>query len=147
MVFTINGQLFLTEINEDGTGGVTREVALANPQLSVIMPRISPDGQLIAYTTGSEVRVIALGADASQDEDWAVIGIDEDECTYPDQSVGLAEFVAGEEMDPLRRLLVVPGLACAACAVHRRGAGAAVVHQRPRRPVQAGRGPPLRPRP
>ena len=99
VVFTINGQLFLTEINEDGTGGVTREVALANPQLSVIMPRISPDGQLIAYTTGSEVRVIALGADASQDEDWAVIGIDEDECTYPDQSVGLAEFVAGEEMD------------------------------------------------
>ena len=63
------------------------------------MPRIPPDGQLIAYTTGSEVRVIALGADASQDEDWAVIGIDEDECTYPDQSVGLAEFVAGEEMD------------------------------------------------
>ena len=99
VVFTINGQLFLTEINEDGTGGVTREVALADPQLSVIMPRISPDGQLIAYTTGSEVRVIALGADASQDEDWAVIGIDEDECTYPDQSVGLAEFVAGEEMD------------------------------------------------
>ena len=99
VVFTINGQLFLTEISEDGTGGVTREVALADPQLSVIMPRISPDGQLIAYTTGSEVRVIALGADASQDEDWAVIGIDEDECTYPDQSVGLAEFVAGEEMD------------------------------------------------
>ena len=83
VVFTINGQLFLTEINEDGIGGVTREVALADPQLSVIMPRISPDGQLIAYTTGSEVRVIALGADASQDEDWAVIGIDEDECTYP----------------------------------------------------------------
>lgn len=99
VVFTINGQLFLTEINEDGADGVTREVALADPQLSVIMPRISPDGQLIAYTTGSEVRVIALGADASQDEDWAVIGIDEDECTYPDQSVGLAEFVAGEEMD------------------------------------------------
>ena len=99
VVFTINGQLFLTEINGDATGGVTREVALADPQLSVIMPRISPDGQLIAYTTGSEVRVIALGADASQDEDWAVIGIDEDECTYPDQSVGLAEFVAGEEMD------------------------------------------------
>ena len=99
VVFTINGQLFLTEIKEDGTGGETREVALADPQLSVIMPRISPDGQLIAYTTGSEVRVIALGADASQDEDWAVIGIDEDECTYPDQSVGLAEFVAGEEMD------------------------------------------------
>lgn len=99
VAFTINGQLFLTEINEDGTGGETREVVLADPQLSVIMPRISPDGQLIAYTTGSEVRVIALGADASQDEDWAVIGIDEDECTYPDQSVGLAEFVAGEEMD------------------------------------------------
>ena len=99
VVFTINGQLFLTEINGDATGGVTREVALADPQLSVIMPRISPDGQLIAYTTGSEVRVIALGVDASQDEDWAVIGIDEDECTYPDQSVGLAEFVAGEEMD------------------------------------------------
>ncbi|WP_291531124.1 prolyl oligopeptidase family serine peptidase [Bifidobacterium sp. UBA4282] len=99
VAFTINGQLFVTEINADGTGGVTREVALADPQLSVIMPRISPDGQLIAYTTGSEVRVIALGADASQDEDWAVIGIDEDECTYPDQSVGLAEFVAGEEMD------------------------------------------------
>ena len=64
------------------------------------MPRISPDGQLIAYTTGSEVRVIASRAPTpSQDEDWAVIGIDEDECTYPDQSVGLAEFVAGEEMD------------------------------------------------
>ena len=47
VVFTINGQLFLTEINEDGTDGVTREVALADPQLSVIMPRISPDGQLI----------------------------------------------------------------------------------------------------
>lgn len=99
VVFTINGQLFLSDIAEDGSGAVTREVALANPAASVIMPRISPDGQLIAYTTGSEVRVIALGDDASSDEDWAVIGIDEDECTYPDQSVGLAEFVAGEEMD------------------------------------------------
>ncbi len=45
------------------------------------------------------MHVIALGKDATHDEDWPVIGIDEDECTYPDQSVGLAEFVAGEEMD------------------------------------------------
>lgn len=101
VVFVINGQLFLTEIAGEGLDVTarTREVGLADPTASVIMPRISPDGELIAYTTGSEVHVVALGASAEEDEDWPVIGIDEDECTYPDQSVGLAEFVAGEEMD------------------------------------------------
>lgn len=99
VVYVINGQLFLTVINDDATGATTREVGRSDPSASVIMPRISPDGELIAYTTGGEVHVIALGEDAEHDEDWPVIGIDEDECSYPDQSVGLAEFVAGEEMD------------------------------------------------
>lgn len=99
VVFMVNGQIFLTEIADDAAESRTRVVGLGRADITPINPRISPDGELIAYTTGLEVRVIALGGSAEDDEDWAVIGIDEDECQYPDQSVGLAEFVAGEEMD------------------------------------------------
>lgn len=100
VVFALNGRLFVSVLGgHDGAGAQTRELARSNPQAAALNPRISPDGMLVAYSTGSEVHVLAIGDDVQQDEDWPVIGIDEEECSYPDQSVGLAEFAAGEEMD------------------------------------------------
>lgn len=50
VTFTINGQLFLTDI----AVGVTRAIAIEEDELKpVLNPRISPDGQHVMYTTGT----------------------------------------------------------------------------------------------
>ena len=47
VAFTINGQLFLTDI----AAGVTRGIAIDEPEFKpVLNPRISPDGRHIMYT-------------------------------------------------------------------------------------------------
>ena len=66
VVYTINGRLFLTEIDEDGDGARTRELAAAwldaDPEMyaPVLNPRISPDGGHVLYTTGEHLMLVDI---------------------------------------------------------------------------------------
>ena len=111
IVFTINGRLFLTEIAwNDETGAPephTRELAGEwldeDPEMytPVLNPRIAPDGEHVLYTTGSYLMLIDIGGELG-DRITAVYGVSvEDEDGNPAENtwkIGLAEFVAGEEM-------------------------------------------------
>ena len=142
VVFTINGQLFLTEIAEDGSGRTRMlaadGIAAGEGAMPVLNPRISPDGRHVAYTTGEHLMLVDIAPqwpsdsrhDDATDDDcdgqpaphahghrcgdeesgapydpsadklstlWSVYPDDDaDENTW---KIGLAEFVAGEEMD------------------------------------------------
>lgn len=112
IVFTINGCLFLTEIAwNDETGAPephTRELAGEwldeDPEMytPVLNPRIAPDGEHVLYTTGSYLMLVDIGGELG-DRITAVYGVSvEDEDGNPAENtwkIGLAEFVAGEEMD------------------------------------------------
>ena len=103
VTFTINGQLFLTDI----AVGVTRAIAIEEDELKpVLNPRISPDGQHVMYTTGTYLVNVDL-ADTAFDTAFG-----DDDCEIGDAisvvasipqdgewKIGLAEFAAGEEMD------------------------------------------------
>ena len=125
MAFTINGQLFLTDI----AAGVTRGIAIDEPEFKpVLNPRISPDGRHIMYTTGTYLVDVDLAdvsdtTDAAEDAGDAVSivasvpqddaddvadtqdGTQDDaqsdaaESQAGEWKIGLAEFAAGEEMD------------------------------------------------
>ena len=112
IVFTINGRLFLTEIAwNDETGAPephTRELAGEwldeDPEMytPVLNPRIAPDGEHVLYTTGSYLMLVDIGGELG-DRITAVYGVSvENEDGNPAENtwkIGLAEFVAGEEMD------------------------------------------------
>lgn len=112
IVFTINGRLFLTDIDwNDETGAPdphTRELAGEwldeDPAMytPVLNPRIAPDGEHVLYTTGSYLMLVDIGGELG-DRITAVYGVNvEDEDGNPAENtwkIGLAEFVAGEEMD------------------------------------------------
>lgn len=112
IVFTINGRLFLTDIDwNDETGAPephTRELAgewlNEDPAMytPVLNPRIAPDGEHVLYTTGSYLMLVDIGGELG-DRITAVYGVSvEDEDGNPAENtwkIGLAEFVAGEEMD------------------------------------------------
>lgn len=112
IVFTINGRLFLTDIDwNDETGAPephTRELAGEwldeDPAMytPVLNPRIAPDGEHVLYTTGSYLMLVDIGGELG-DRITAVYGVSvEDEDGNPAENtwkIGLAEFVAGEEMD------------------------------------------------
>ena len=112
IVFTINGRLFLTDIDwNDETGAPephTRELAGEwldeDPAMytPVLNPRIAPDGEHVLYTTGSYLMLVDIGSELG-DRITAVYGVSvEDEDGNPAENtwkIGLAEFVAGEEMD------------------------------------------------
>lgn len=112
IVFTINGRLFLTEIAwNDETGAPephTRELAGEwldeDPEMytPVLNPRIAPGGEHVLYTTGSYLMLVDIGGELG-DRITAVYGVSvEDEDGNPAENtwkIGLAEFVAGEEMD------------------------------------------------
>lgn len=112
IVFTINGRLFLTEIAwNDETGAPephTRELAGEwldeDPEMytPALNPRIAPDGEHVLYTTGSYLMLVDIGGELG-DRITAVYGVSvEDEDGNPAENtwkIGLAEFVAGEEMD------------------------------------------------
>lgn len=125
VTFTINGQLFLTDI----AAGVTRGIAIDEPEFKpVLNPRISPDGRHIMYTTGTYLVDVDLAdvsgtTDAGEDAGDAVSivasvpqddaddvadtqdGTQDDaqsdaaESQAGEWKIGLAEFAAGEEMD------------------------------------------------
>ncbi len=112
IVFTINGRLFLTDIDwNDETGAPephTRELAGEwldeDPAMytPVLNPRIAPNGGHVLYTTGSYLMLVDIGGELG-DRITAVYGVSvEDEDGNPAENtwkIGLAEFVAGEEMD------------------------------------------------
>lgn len=64
VVFTINGQLFLTEIAEDGSGRTRMlaadGIAAGEGATPVLNPRISPDGRHVAYTTGEHLMLVDI---------------------------------------------------------------------------------------
>ena len=103
VTFTINGQLFLTDI----AAGVTRAIAIEEDELKpVLSPRISPDGQHVMYTTGTYlVNVDLAGTDfdmASGSDDCKIGDAISVVASIPQDGewkIGLAEFAAGEEMD------------------------------------------------
>lgn len=103
VTFTINGQLFLTDI----AAGVTRAIAIEEDELKpVLNPRISPDGQHVMYTTGTYlVNVDLADTDfdmASGDDDCEIGDAISVVASIPQDGewrIGLAEFAAGEEMD------------------------------------------------
>lgn len=75
--------------------GEVRHVQTATPAFD---PRLSPDGQFIAYVSASALHVVKLGASPQDDQDIEVSPAEDD----PTISWGLAEFVAGEEMGRTR---------------------------------------------
>lgn len=141
VVFTINGRLYLTEIDwqdavesvvdagdaaaeEEELGGSSEtEVAIKVPvartrelagewldgdpatYAPVLNPRIAPDGSHVLYTTGAYLMLVDIGDwdAASTDRITAIYGVSvEDEDGNPAENtwkIGLAEFVAGEEMN------------------------------------------------
>ena len=103
VTFTINGQLFLTDI----AVGVTRAIAIEEDELKpVLNPRISPDGQHVMYTTGTYLVNVDLADTAfdtaSGDDDCEIGDAISVVASIPQDGewkIGLAEFAAGEEMD------------------------------------------------
>lgn len=131
VVFALDGNVWLTDIDiSDVSKSQTRlicaDTALPTP---IVMPQISPDGELLAYSTGESVVIVELArkrsgkrAHKKQADNRAVdriacvctseaymrtgnIAGDTVNDTVSDAAadahiqVGLAEFAAGEEMD------------------------------------------------
>ncbi|MBW3093293.1 prolyl oligopeptidase family serine peptidase [Bifidobacterium sp. 82T10] len=112
VVFTINGRLFLTDIVDDANGepsGRTRQLAAAQLDTDeqgvygpVLNPRISPDGEHVLYTTGEHLVIIDIAEPAAGDRISTIWGVDDETDDADGENtwkIGLAEFVAGEEMD------------------------------------------------
>ena len=93
VTFTINGQLFLTDL----TAGATRAITIEEDELKpVLNPRISPDGRHIMYTTGTYLVDVDL---ANDEETGDAISVVASAPQNGEWKIGLAEFAAGEEMD------------------------------------------------
>ena len=90
VTFTINGQLFLTDLT---AGAITIEEDELKP---VLNPRISPDGRHIMYTTGTYLVDVDL---ANDEETGDAISVVASAPQNGEWKIGLAEFAAGEEMD------------------------------------------------
>ena len=70
MTFTINGQLFLTDL----TAGATRAITIEEDELKpVLNPRISPDGRHIMYTTGTYLVDVDLANDEETGDAISVV--------------------------------------------------------------------------
>lgn len=86
--FALSGRLFVADLVQ---GGV-RELPATAP---VVDPRPDPTGTRVAYASGGALRLV--GTDPDAEPDRALVEPDGPEVTW-----GLAEFVAGEEMDRYR---------------------------------------------
>ena len=85
--FALSSRLFVADLSG---AGVLREFAAPVP---VVDPQLDPTGRRVAYAGDRAVRVVAL----ESGEDVVLVGPEPDE---PEEVVwGLAEFVAGEELD------------------------------------------------
>lgn len=122
VVFTINGRLYLTEIDWQEASDATSKTPVAHTRelagewldedpdtyAPVLNPRIAPDGSHVLYTTGTYLMLVDIADFADSlhpltDRITAVYGVSvEDEDGNPAENtwkIGLAEFVAGEEMN------------------------------------------------
>ena len=63
-------------------------------QPSIIDPKLSPSGSLVAYVQDRELYCMSTGTTSSQPRQLTF-----DACNQPNKSNGLAEFIAQEEMD------------------------------------------------
>ena len=97
VVFALGGRLWLSLIAPDGLTASTRALSLEDSDSAVLNPAISPDGTMVAYTTGDRLMVVTIGQGAEQDHERAVLALRPG--TDDRMQLGLAEFVAGEEMD------------------------------------------------
>ena len=97
VVFALGGRLWLSLIAPDGLTASTRVLSLEDSDSAVLNPAISPDGTMVAYTTGDRLMVVTIGQGAEQDRERAVLALRPG--TDDRMRLGLAEFVAGEEMD------------------------------------------------
>ncbi|MFC9848726.1 prolyl oligopeptidase family serine peptidase [Streptomyces sp. NPDC060223] len=88
--FALSGRLFTAELR----AGTARELRVPGP---VIDPRPSPDGRLVAYVSGSALRVV--GAEGEGDR---ALAEPEPSAEPGTVSYGLAEFIAAEEMQRSR---------------------------------------------
>ncbi|BDR52156.1 Xaa-Pro dipeptidase [Bombiscardovia nodaiensis] len=126
LVFALGGKLWLTQLAPDGLSAQTRALGLAagedatgavgedvagGGQLdkvhSILNPTISPDGTRVAYSTGRQLLVVTIGAQAGADT--ARVALSLAEGSGADCKLGLAEFVAGEEMDRYEGFWWSPG--------------------------------------
>lgn len=83
--FALDGDLWTVDTRE----AEPRRLAVPGP---VIDPRISPDGRFVAYSTGVGVHLVEVEFGAVR----LLVGAEANET---DVSWGLADFIAGEEMD------------------------------------------------
>lgn len=108
VVFTLSNRLFVVELAATGADVSVRE--LVADQLStdggdglavpVLNPRMSPDGRYVLYTTGERMQLVDIEAGALTVVVDACGGADGGEGACEGMwKIGLAEFVAGEEMD------------------------------------------------
>ncbi|BDR53948.1 Xaa-Pro dipeptidase [Bombiscardovia apis] len=102
VVFALGGQLWLVQVDSDGLGGSVRALGGQDAQMldkvhNIVNPTLSPDGTRVAYTTGRELVVVTIGVDGEPDTMRLALALPQGESD--DVKLGLAEFVAGEEMD------------------------------------------------
>ncbi len=83
IAFTLGGQVFLADVTDGSVDSLPAEPGAFDP-------RPSPDGQRVAYVSGSALRVVEATAD----------GLDREVVDEPGDTVswGSAEFIAAEEM-------------------------------------------------
>lgn len=100
VVFTVGGLLWLVQIGDDGLTSSIRPLGGlkgGKDHEAILNPTISPDGSQVAYSTGRSMVLVRIGDLAEQDQVTPILtlGDEADDAI----SLGLAEFVAGEEMN------------------------------------------------
>jgi dipeptidyl-peptidase-4 len=99
-VFALSGGLYAVDLLD---GSPVRGLDVPGP---VVDPRLSPDGLHVAYVSGRSLRVV--GFDGADDHPLA-------EPAHELETCGLADFIAGEELDRVRGFWWSPGSDAVLC--------------------------------
>lgn len=114
IAFVLDGNIWLTDLDTTQPEQSNTRLIQAEPVLPapILMPTISPDGKLLAYSTGKSVVILELGRSAktagrghTRRSNSKTQYADHIACICATANaqnsvqVGLAEFAAGEEMD------------------------------------------------
>ena len=114
IAFVLDGNIWLTDLDTTQPEQSNTRLIQAEPVLPapILMPTISPDGKLLAYSTGKSVVILELGR-STKTAGRGHTRRSNSKTQYADHiacmcatanaqnsvQVGLAEFAAGEEMD------------------------------------------------